>query len=281
MSISARLVGRSVIVTGAAQGFGETIAEAAAAEGARLTLVDRQADKLEAVARRLRGQGSDALAVVQDIADETGAAAIVAAHLHAYGDIDVLVNNAGVTCFASLADTDRSTWDLVLAVNLGGTLNMSRAVRAAMTAAGGGSIVNLASIAAELGTPGIGAYTVSKAAIKALTRQLAVEWGPYGIRCNSVSPGVSDWTMSGSSTNSADKAGETDLIPAGRLGTRSDIAAAVIFFASDESSYMTGQDLTVDGGVTLNLIGIRRKLDDVRRLAATENRTSEDVTDNA
>jgi 2,3-dihydro-2,3-dihydroxybenzoate dehydrogenase len=263
MSRSARCAGVSgatVLVTGAAQGIGEAVARRMAAEGARLALVDCQAERLASVAAALRDSGATALALAADVQDRTAVAAAVAAAVLELGPIDVLVNAAGVLRPGNILDASEVDWTQTLAVNAGGVFHMSQAVARVMVARNKGVIITVGSNAAGVVRANMAAYAASKAAATMFTKCLGLELARYGIRCNIVSPGSTDTPMQRALWTSPEApaqviAGSLDNhrtgIPLGRLATAADIAAAVLFLASDEAAHITMHDLYVDGGATL------------------------------
>lgn len=231
-----------LIVTGGAAGIGAAIARGAAAEGYRVGIVDVDEAGAETVARSL----PDAVALPGSV---TSTADIEAA-LDRFGPTPAaFVNNAGIVRFGPLLDVDEDDWRAVLETNLTGTFLAGRAVARRMMDGDGGSIVNLASINGLV--PGLngGAYAASKAAIAMLTVQMALEWGPSGVRANSVAPGLIDGGMGTEIlADEPTRRGRTELVPLGRLGEVDDVAEAVLFLASDRSSYLNGTQLVVDGG---------------------------------
>ena len=245
-----RLDGRVVVVTGAAGGIGSAIVDRLAELGASLALLDlpHAMAELERRAARMR---ATCLAVTCDIGDESSmlaAAELVKAQL---GGGHVLVNNAGILASpSSIEAITVEMWDRTLGVNLRGTFLCTRIFGAQMLGNGGGSIVNIGSIAADVPNASP-PYSVSKAGVLALTRHTAVEWGPRGVRANSVSPGFVRTPLSESHyAGSALVETRTRMVPLRRLGLAADIANAVAFLASDAAGYINGQDLVIDGGFT-------------------------------
>ena len=244
--------GKTVLITGASYGLGEGFAHAFADAGADLVLTARSADLLEAVAASCRERGADVTAIIGDVAVEDDVAAVVAGGVEAHGRIDVLVNNAGVSDLRGLAPErfDLNSWRRILAVDLDGAFTYLRDVGRHMLERGGGSIVNICSImghgANELN---VIAYTAAKGALRNLTLQLGCEWADRGVRVNAVSPGfiVTDMTRP-----ALEGLGMTTWIasrtPMRRVGELREIVDPVLFLASDAASYITGQDLCVDGG---------------------------------
>ncbi len=248
------LQGRTAIVTGSSRGIGRAIAELLSAEGARLALVARSADTLDEVATAIRAAGGAALAIPADVTAPDAGERIVAATLAEFGSVDVLVNNAGGNSFmAPIADLRASGWDKAMALNLGSAIRLIQAALPALVASGHGSIVNVSSVTALRAAPLLGAYGAAKAALVSATQTLAVELGTQPVRVNALVPGWiatdltdflrHDQTLEGS---------VLDRVPMGRWGTPEEIAQAALFLASDRSSFMTGQSLVVDGGLSAN-----------------------------
>jgi NAD(P)-dependent dehydrogenase (short-subunit alcohol dehydrogenase family) len=232
-----------VVVTGAAGGIGLAICEQLHALGAQVV----EADISHEVEPRQAAPGL--LRVRTDVADPASAASLGALVRDRWGRCDVLVNNAAITAPATpLESLDLSTWDKVMNVNLRGTLLCAQAVVPLMLAQGSGSIVNVASIAARAPSRH-GAYGTAKAGLLGLTQQMAVEWGPRGVRANSVSPGMIRTPLSEPHYRDESKLRlRTERIPLRRIGQPEDIAGIVAFLASDAASYVNGQDLIADGG---------------------------------
>jgi len=243
-----RFEGRVSIVTGASQGIGEEIARGLAAEGASVVLVDIQADKLEAVARSIGEAGGRAEAREADVTDAASVERTVAAVSAAHGRIDHLVNNAGITRDGLLMRMKEEDWDAVLAVNLKGTYNFSKAVLRTMIAARYGRIVNIASVAGLMGNAGQTNYAASKAGVIALARSLAREVGSRGITVNAVAPGFIATAMTDALPEETRKA-YLDVIPLKKIGLPKDVADAVKFLLSDDAAYITGQVVSVNGGL--------------------------------
>jgi NAD(P)-dependent dehydrogenase (short-subunit alcohol dehydrogenase family) len=254
-----RLAGRVAIVTGAAAGIGRAIARRFAAEGAAVAVVDRKEEWGSETARLIRDEGGDAHFIACDVADAASVRAMVADAAGA-GRIDVLVNNAGIP--GSLVPIDQMTeddWDRVIAVNLRGVFLCCKYAIPHLEASGHGAIVNIASTFGMVGAPATPAYAASKGGVIALTRQLAVDYGPRGIRVNAVSPGYVDndmdqrrsrMTAEQAASNLAARQSAAALQPIGRQADVAEIAAAVAFLASDDASFATGAILPIDGGCT-------------------------------
>ena len=242
-----RFESKRFVVTGAASGIGRAIATLAHADGAELTAVDVDAAGLEALASELGGQRLEAREL--DLRD---GAAVDAAGAE-FGAVDVLVNNAGISDqFTPTAETSDELWDRVLAVNLFAAFRLSRAVLAGMVERGGGAIVNTASVAAISGGAGGAAYTVSKHGLLGLTRAMATEYGPQGVRVNAVLPGAIRTPMTSSPealVEGVDAAIEATT--AGRWAEPEEVAKVALFLASEEASFVHGSAYKVDGGWTL------------------------------
>lgn len=244
------LDGQVAIVTGAGGGIGSAIAAALTAAGAAVGLLDLDAAAAEDVAARLRAGGAKAVAAACDTTDEASIRAALAATRAGLGDAGILVNNAGILRPGPLAEIPIAQWNALLAVNLTGYLACAQAVRPQMLARGGGALVHIASIAATNPQPRSGAYSPSKAAVAMLSRQLALEWGPEGIRSNVVSPGFIRTPMSESFYQAPGILARREaMIPNRRVGTPQDIADAVTFLVSGRAAYVNGAELLVDGGL--------------------------------
>ncbi|MSU88812.1 glucose 1-dehydrogenase [Rhodobacteraceae bacterium 2CG4] len=246
------LHGKTAIVSGATRGIGRAIALRLAQGGARLVLNGTRADLLEDVAEACRQLGAEALTVAGDVARQDTAAAVGAAAAKRFGAVDILVNNAGINTRSGTLEMAFSDWQRVLDVNLNGTLHFCRAVLPAMIARGAGSIVNVSSSAAK--TPhrnAAPAYGASKAAVNYLTMHLAQEMAPHGIRVNAVCPGPVETDMT---AQWPPDYRQTVLgrVPLGRLGTPEQIADVVLFLASDQSAFVTGETLNANGGSYMN-----------------------------
>lgn len=274
---------RQAIVTGAGSGIGRAIALAAASAGYRVGVLDHGAASAVAVAAEINGRANghadgngasagperDAVPLVADVSDE----AAVEIALDAFGAVpDLWVNNAGIVCFGPLLEQTLADWRAVVDINLTGTFVSARAAARRMAAAGlAGSIVNITSMNGVAPGPNAGAYGATKAAVALLTQQMAVEWGPKGIRVNAVAPGLIDAGMSEpiyADPEFRERRGSK--VPLGRLGTAEDVAAVVLFLASPGAAYVTGQNLLVDGGVTSNIIGQLPRPEAVDRVGAPE-----------
>jgi NAD(P)-dependent dehydrogenase (short-subunit alcohol dehydrogenase family) len=248
-----RLDGKVALITGGASGMGRVACELFAAEGARVVVVDLT-DAGEQVAADIRGAGHEATFVAADVASADDCNAMVATAMRTYGGLHVLYNNAGIfpPDDGGTLETPEATWDRVMQVNLKGVWLGCRAGIPAMLESGGGSIVNVASFVALVGaaTAQI-AYTSSKGGVLAMTREIAVEYGRAGIRANSLCPGPIETPLLAELMSDPDRRARRLVhIPMGRLGQASELAKAALFLASDDSSFMTGAALVVDGGIT-------------------------------
>ena len=249
------LAGKVAVVTGAAGGMGRAIAAGFAAAGAAVALLDRDAAGCESLAAELAGTGARTVAVGCDAMEEASiadAAEAVAARL---GPADILVNNAGILRPGPLASLGLAEWNALLSVNLTGYLLFAQAFGRGMMERGSGALVHIASIAATNPQPRSGAYSPSKAAVAMLSRQLALEWGPSGVRSNVVSPGFIRTPMSESFYAAPGiKERREAMVPGRRIGTPTDIADAVLFLASPRASYVNGAEILVDGGLATVLM---------------------------
>jgi 3-oxoacyl-[acyl-carrier protein] reductase len=247
-----RFAKKVAIVTGAGNGIGLAIARAFAAEGASLVIADINAVAGERAAAALADTGGQALAVPTDVSDEDQVARMVAAAAARFGQVDILVNNAGVVAHNLLIEMDRDTWDRQIDVQLTGPFLVSKHVaRQMIERRVRGRIVNISSVAALMGRVKGGAHCASKAGLTLLTKVLAMELGQYGITVNAVAPGLVETPAQQEEMNlsSAYKNRYLQELPTGRLGQPSDIANAVLFLASDESEWISGQLYVVDGGL--------------------------------
>jgi NAD(P)-dependent dehydrogenase (short-subunit alcohol dehydrogenase family) len=239
--------GRVAFVTGAGRGIGLATARAFALGGARVVMIGRSGEALDDAARTL---GSNATTISADVGNPGDVERAVSEALRTHGRIDVLVNNAGVGLVAPTESVDRADWQRVLDTNLTGAFQFSQLVGREMLRAGGGSIVNVGSLTAFLGFPMRAAYAASKAGLAELTRVLASEWGPRGIRVNCVIPGWIDTIPVRRlvEQGTLDEERIVTRTPLRRMGTPEDVAGAVLFLASDAARFVTGVTLAVDGG---------------------------------
>ncbi|MFL5210779.1 MAG: SDR family oxidoreductase [Microvirga sp.] len=250
-----RLKGKVCIVTGGGSGIGRATCLLFAKEGARVVVADKRQQAAEGVAAEGAAAGATMLPTMMDVSRDDDAQRVVHQTVEAFGRLDVLVNNAGYGFAGTVVDTDEGAWDALMAVNVRGVYLCSKHAIPAMAKNGGGAIVNTASVVATVGIRNRAAYCASKGAVAALTRAIAIDHVAEGIRCNAVAPGTIDTPyfdeILRKSPVAADsrKALEARQL-LGRLGTPEEIAAGILFLASDESRFATGTILTIDGGMT-------------------------------
>lgn len=248
-----RLKGKVAIVTGGGTGIGEGIARVFAAEGARVVITGRRKEKLDEVVKAISESGGQALAVPGSVTAEEDVRRTVQVTLATFGRIDILVNNAGNLFHAGpLHETSDEIWDETMDIFLKGTFRFIRAVIPQMQKQGGGSIVNTSTVAALKALPGFPAhaYSVAKAGVNMLTKTVAAHYAKDKIRCNAVCPASVDTPGVASMLSDPEaRAGMEAIHPLGRLGRPEDIARAALYLASEESSWVTGVILPVDGGV--------------------------------
>jgi gluconate 5-dehydrogenase len=249
-----RLDGKVALITGSTRGLGWAMAEAMAESGAHVVITGRSEDDVEARAASLVERGYSAEGRAGDLADLDRAVAGIDEIVATAGRLDILVNNAGTTARAPIEEFGRDDWERVLHVNLDAPFALSQAAARHMKEAGRGRIINTASIMGTVARPTIPAYVTSKGGIEALTKALAVELAPHGITVNAIGPGYVATEMN---TELVDDPAFNLMVcertPVGRWGEPAEIAAAAVFLASDEASYITGQKLIVDGGMTVAL----------------------------
>ncbi|QIL82408.1 SDR family oxidoreductase [Diaphorobacter sp. HDW4A] len=244
------LAGRVCVVSGAGSGIGAAIARALAGQGAQVALLDRDLPAARHMADALTEQGARTLAVECDIADEHAVRATADLVRSQLGPVSTLVNNAGLLRAGELESVSIAEWNAVLAVNLTGYLLCSRAFGQQMLEAGGGSIVHVASISALHPQTGSGAYSASKAGVLLMSRQMAAEWGPRGVRSNVVCPGMVRTALSARFYEAPGfEARRAAATASRRIGEPVDIAEPVLFLASERAAYVNGAELLVDGGL--------------------------------
>ncbi|SCK29710.1 NAD(P)-dependent dehydrogenase, short-chain alcohol dehydrogenase family [Variovorax sp. HW608] len=243
------------VVTGAASGIGAAVAQSLGDAGAKVALLDLDGKGAETIALQLRSQGRRAIAIECDIASEGSVAKAAQQVGRELGACSVLVNNAGMLRAGELADVSLDAWNQVLAVNLTGYLLCARAFSKPMRDARCGSIVNVASISALHPQTGSGAYSASKAGVLLMSRQMAVEWGPLGVRSNAICPGMIRTALSATFYEEPGfEARRAQVTASRRIGEPQDIADAALFLASPRSAYVNGAELVVDGGMSSMLM---------------------------
>jgi 3-oxoacyl-[acyl-carrier protein] reductase len=252
-----RLKDQAALVTGGSRGIGRAIVKALAAEGARTAFVYHgNAAAAESLVAEVTAAGGRLLALQADVARAEEAERCVERVQKEWGRFDILVNNAGIIRDDLFVRMEPEAWQAVLQTNLGGTYNFCRAVAYMMMKQRRGRIINISSVAAEHVNQGQTNYAASKGAINAFTRALAVELAPRGVTVNAVAPGFIATDMSEAVRNKAGDLIEKKFIPMRRLGQPEDVARVVVFLASDDSAYVTGQILTVDGGLSLGAVSM-------------------------
>ena len=250
-----RVQGKVAIVTGAASnpGLGRAIATTLAREGARVVVTDIDEAGVGECAAAIRAAGGEALALRHDVTRETDWQQVVARALDAYGRLDVLVNNAGIAVLKPLEQLSLADWNRQIEVNLTSVFLGCKHSAAALRRSGGGSIVNLSSVAGMIGLRSCVAYGASKGGVRIATKAIALELSRDGIRCNSVHPGFIWTNMQAKATGATDPASVPlgpGFVPLGGIGEPRDVAECVLYLASDESKYVTGAEFTIDGGMT-------------------------------
>jgi 3(or 17)beta-hydroxysteroid dehydrogenase len=262
-----RVAGKVAIVTGAASGIGASCARALAREGARVVLTDIAQAEVEAVAAQISQGGGTAIALRHDVTAEKDWAEVIDVTVRAFGHLDVLVNNAGIAGRGSLLETTLEDWRALMRINLDAVFLGTRAAVGVMQAAGRpkdhlGSVINMSSVLGLVGGSGVAAYSASKGAVRLFTKAVALECADKGwrVRVNSVHPGYISTPLleKALARRAASEGGDVETLraqlverhPLGRLGTREDIANGVVYLASDESDFVTGSELVIDGGYT-------------------------------
>ncbi len=246
-----RLAGKVAIISGGARGMGAVEARLFAQEGAKVAVADIREEAGQTLAAEIRAQGGDAMFVPLDVTSEAQWESAVDAVMTAYGRLDILVNNAGIYQRANVEQTTGDDWDRMLGINGRGVFLGTKAAIPAMRASGGGSIVNISSVAGIIGSAMSTAYNASKGAVRLLTKSTAVQYAADKIRINSVHPGPIETDMLDLVfPEEGMREQRTVNIPMGRMGMPDDVAKGVLFLASDEASYMTGSELVIDGGFT-------------------------------
>ena len=241
-----RLENKVAIVTGAAKGIGEAIALRYGKEGAKVVVVDINEEGMNSVAAAINAAGGTAMAVKTDVSKEEEVTALFEATMEAYGRVDVLVNNAGlISPMKHFLEADKAWWDMIIGVNLTGTFLCCHKAAFIMAKQGSGSIINMSSGGATKAHRAFVAYDATKGGIEAMTRALALDLGPYGVRVNFLVPGSIDTTGMGLE----DRKLRGVNVPLERIGVPEDMTGGAVFLASDDSSYVTGDSVVVDGGM--------------------------------
>jgi 3-oxoacyl-[acyl-carrier protein] reductase len=245
-----RLEGKVAIITGSGRGLGKEAAFLFAEEGAKVVVGDINYESAEEVAAAIGEKGGEAMAVKLDVTDSASIQAMVDVVMERFGSIDVLVNNAGITADAQLVKMNQDQWDRVIAVNLKGVYNCTKAIAPIMIARGSGRIINTSSVVGVYGNFGQTNYAATKAGVIGMTKVWARELGRKGITVNAVAPG---FTMTEMMSTVPEKilSGIRDKTPLGRLGEPRDIAYAYLYLASDEANFVNGATIQVDGGLVL------------------------------
>ncbi len=246
------LAGKAALITGAGRGIGRAIALAYAEAGADLAVCSRTLGEVEALAKEARARGVKAEALRLDVSNLGQCRTVAGQAIDRIGRIDVLVNNAGTAVRKPAVEVTEADWDLVLNTNLKGLFFLTQEIGKHMIARGGGRIINVSSVASFIGSATRAAYAASKAGVNALTRVMAVEWGPHGVTVNAIAPGFVRTPLTETLfANPATLAVPLQRTPLGRFAEVEDIAAAALYLASDAARNVTGQVITVDGGRTV------------------------------
>jgi len=243
-----RLQNKTAIITGGASGIGLACARLFAQEGARVAIFGRRQDRFDQAQKEI---GSAVLAVQGDITQEQDTERLVKTAIRQLGKVDILVNNAGIFAPSPLHETEDAVWDQTFAINIRGVFQLTRKILPLMIAQGTGSIIHISSILGMIAVPGTAAYNASKGALNQFSKSIAVEYGGQGIRSNSICPGMIETEMTEELRSDQDLMQEfLKGYPLGRFGKPEEVAQACLFLASDESSFITGATLPVDGGYT-------------------------------
>lgn len=249
-----RLKDKVAVVTGAGAGIGRAIASLFAAEGAHVFVTDVDGESAAAAADVLRAEGLGATAMTVDVSRGQDVTALVGTVARAFGRADVVVNNAGLNVRADFRHLSDADWVKIREVNLDGVVRIARDTFELLRASGAGSLINIASIMGHRGLRQLAGYSATKGAVSALSRALAVEYAPFNIRVNTLAPGFIETALTERVLrNPAISKALIEQTPLRRFGTPEDIARAALFFAGDESAYVTGAELAVDGGMSAGL----------------------------
>ena len=247
-----RLENKVALISGGARGMGAAEAILFAGEGAKVVIGDVLEDEGRQTEAQINESGGECLFLRLDVTSESNWQDAVAATVSRFGKLDILVNNAGIFPLGTVEDTSEDLWDRVMAINAKGVFMGTKHAIPEMRKTGGGSIINISSIAGLIGSRGAAAYGASKGAVRIFTKSTAIQYAADGIRANSVHPGIIETPMSIPTILTTEEQRDTQIhrTPLGRIGTADDVASGVLFLASDESSFMTGSELVIDGGLT-------------------------------
>ena len=246
-----RLEGKVALISGGARGIGAAVARRFASEGASIVIGDVLLEEGQLLAKEIQGTGGEVAFTPLDVTSESAWADAVALAIHRYDKLDILVNNAGVIKRDRIEDETADLWDRTMAVNAKGVFLGTKAVLSEMKRHGNGAIVNLSSTAGLVAGPNTASYGASKAAVRIFTKSTAIQNATLGVRANSVHPGPINAPMMHEVMDIPDKlADNLARVPMGRFGEPEEVANAILFLASDESSFVTGSELVVDGGIT-------------------------------
>ena len=246
-----RLENKVALISGGSRGQGAAEARLFAREGCRVVIADVLADEGRRLEAEINETGGECLFVKLDVTSETEWNDAVQAAVGRFGKLDILVNNAGIYRQVGIEDTTAELWDNIFDINAKGVFLGTKAVIPEMRKAGGGSIINISSVAGLIGSWRAPAYGATKGAVRLFTKSTAIQYAAEGIRCNSVHPGIIETPMTTPNLlrDEAARQASLDRTPIGRIGVAEDVAWGVLFLASDESSFMTGSELVIDGGL--------------------------------
>ena len=247
-----RLANKVALITGGARGQGAVEAKLFATQGAYVVICDILDEEGKRIESEINNTGASSLFAHLDVTDESEWQNVIATTLNSFGKLDILVNNAGIYKWAQVEETTSELWDQTMDINAKGVFLGTKHAIPAMRNSGGGSIVNISSVAGLIGSANAAAYGASKGAVRLLTKSTAIQYAKDGIRANSVHPGIIDTPMTTPNLLATQEARDRSASrhPLGRVGTSEDVAYGVLFLASDESSFMTGSELVIDGGLT-------------------------------
>ena len=246
-----RLENKVALISGGSRGMGAVEAKLFASEGARIIIGDIREEEGRQVEAQINESGGECFFAHLDVTSEANWLEAVAQAVARYGKLDILINNAGIFPMEKIEETTEESWDMVMDVNAKGVFLGTKSVIPAMRAAGGGSIINLSSIAGLVGSTYSASYNASKGAVRLLTKSTAIQYAREGIRANSIHPGLIDTLMAANLLADEDlRQRRVATTPMGRVGRAEEVAYGALYLASDESSFMTGSELVIDGGFT-------------------------------